>query len=247
MASICVCPPPTPLPKMVRLSVSFVPLTMSFAHFCSRLLLPPPSFWVEALHTTTHLLNFLPTKTLQPSTPHFALFGTLPQYDHMRVFGCICYPNLSTTASHMIAPHSTMCVFLGYSAQHKGYQCLDLTSNKVIISRHIARPHPSLRRILSFWITLIMCRPPLDQHNPLCLQVPLFVVSARARGSQHATPTDGLRCAGSSPLLTEQSPLGDLHCAGSSPLLAERSLPGASTSLDTTQPRAAVSPPSPST
>jgi len=29
----------------------------------------PPSFWVEALHTATHLLNILPTKTLDHFTP----------------------------------------------------------------------------------------------------------------------------------------------------------------------------------
>ena len=30
-----------------------------------------------------------------------------------------------------------MCVFLGYSAHHKGYCCLDLSTNRVIISRHV--------------------------------------------------------------------------------------------------------------
>ena len=30
-----------------------------------------------------------------------------------------------------------MCIFLGYSAQHKGYRYLDLTSNRVITSRHV--------------------------------------------------------------------------------------------------------------
>jgi hypothetical protein len=30
---------------------------------------PPPSYWVEALHVATHLLNILPTKTFQSSIP----------------------------------------------------------------------------------------------------------------------------------------------------------------------------------
>jgi len=97
----------------------------------------PPSYWVEALSTATVLLNILPTKTLQFSTPHFALFAKLPTYDHLRVFGCKCYPNLSATAPHKLAPRSALCVFLGYSAHHKGYRCLDLSSNRVIISRHV--------------------------------------------------------------------------------------------------------------
>lgn len=85
----------------------------------------------------THLLNILPTKTLSFSTPHFALFGVQPSYEHLRVFGCKCYPNLSATAAHKLAPRSSLCVFLGYSPHHKGYVCLDRHSNRTIISRHV--------------------------------------------------------------------------------------------------------------
>ena len=105
----------------------------------------PPSYWVEGLHTATHLLNLLPTKTLASSTPHLALFGVAPSYDHLRVFGCACYPNLSSTAAHKLAPRSTLCVFLGDSAHHKGYRCLDLQSNRVIISRHVVFDETSFR------------------------------------------------------------------------------------------------------
>jgi hypothetical protein len=92
----------------------------------------PPTFWVEALHTATLLLNILPTKTLHFSTPHFALFKTVPSYEHLRVFGCTCYPNLSATTSHKLDHRSAKCVFLGYSPHHKRYWCLDLLSNHVI-------------------------------------------------------------------------------------------------------------------
>ena len=70
-------------------------------------------------------------------TPHFALYGTAPSYDHLRVFGCACYPNTSATAPHKLSPRSTRCLFLGYSPDHKGYRCLDLTSHRIIISRHV--------------------------------------------------------------------------------------------------------------
>jgi len=97
----------------------------------------PPSYWVEALSTATGLLNILPTRTLAFSTPHLALYDTPPVYDHLRVFGCKCYPNLSATAPHKLAPKSALCVFLGYSDHHKGYRFLDLSSNHIIISRHV--------------------------------------------------------------------------------------------------------------
>jgi hypothetical protein len=94
-------------------------------------------YWAEALTTATYLLNRLPTKAVAHPTPYFAIFGTHPYYDHLHVFGCACYPNLASTTPHKLAPHSTRCVFLGYSLDHKGYQCLDLTSHRVLISRHV--------------------------------------------------------------------------------------------------------------
>jgi hypothetical protein len=97
----------------------------------------PPIYWVEALHTSTHLLNLHPTKTLRNQTPHEYLHKTPPQYADLRVFGCLCYPNLSATAANKLAPRSTACVFLGYPSNHKGYRCLDLTTNRIIISRHV--------------------------------------------------------------------------------------------------------------
>lgn len=52
----------------------------------------PPSYCVDALHTTTHVNNILPTKVLQSHTPHFALHGVHPTYTHLRIFGYACYP-----------------------------------------------------------------------------------------------------------------------------------------------------------
>jgi IS30 family transposase len=64
----------------------------------------PPAYWVEALHTATYLVNRLPTKTLAFSTPYTSLYSTQPSYDHLRVFGCACYPNMSATAPHKLSP-----------------------------------------------------------------------------------------------------------------------------------------------
>ena len=93
----------------------------------------PPRFRAEGFHTATYLINRLTSTTSPAPTPHLALFGTPPRYDHIRVFGCACYPNTSATASHKLAPRSTR-VFLGYSPDHKGYRCFDLTSRRVLIS-----------------------------------------------------------------------------------------------------------------
>jgi hypothetical protein len=97
----------------------------------------PKCYWAEGLHTAVYLLNRLPTKTISAACPHVALFGSAPSYEHLRVFSCACYPNIATTAPHKLAPRSTRCVFLGYSTDHKGYRCPDLSTNRLIVSRHV--------------------------------------------------------------------------------------------------------------
>jgi hypothetical protein len=38
---------------------------------------------------------------------------------------------------HKLAPHSTPCVFLGYSPHRKGYLCLDRQTNRIIMLCHV--------------------------------------------------------------------------------------------------------------
>ncbi|KAI3669791.1 hypothetical protein L6452_41198 [Arctium lappa] len=97
----------------------------------------PPTFWVEALHTAAYLHNILPTKRLNFFTPTFALYLRHPTYDHLRVFGCACYPNSSATQPHKLHTHSVRCIFLGYPPDFRGYRCFDPTTGKVTISRHV--------------------------------------------------------------------------------------------------------------
>jgi hypothetical protein len=97
----------------------------------------PPIFWAEALITATHLLNIRPTKPLNLKTPHESLFHKQPSYDHLRVYGCLCFPNLSATAPNKLAPRSVPCVFIGYPTEHKGYRCYHIPTKRVYISRHV--------------------------------------------------------------------------------------------------------------
>ncbi|KAJ9544405.1 hypothetical protein OSB04_024112 [Centaurea solstitialis] len=97
----------------------------------------PPKFWVEALLSSVHTFNLLPSTTIQYKTPFEVLFGFSPTYSHLRVFGCLCYPNTAPTAPHKLAPRSSTCVYIGPSTDHRGYRCLDLITQKVIISRHV--------------------------------------------------------------------------------------------------------------
>ena len=83
----------------------------------------------------THLLNILPSVSISNDTPHYRLFHRHPTYDHLRVFGCLCFPRLHAT--HKLQPRSTPCIFLGYPTYHRGFRCFDLSTRKIIIYRHV--------------------------------------------------------------------------------------------------------------
>ena len=97
----------------------------------------PPAYWAEALAVATFLLNHCPSQALDFRIPYTLLYQKPPSFSDLRVFGCLCYPNQSATAPHKLAPRSTACVFLGYPASHRGYRCPDLTTHRIIISRHV--------------------------------------------------------------------------------------------------------------
>jgi hypothetical protein len=74
---------------------------------------------------------------IQVACPHLALFGSTLSYEHLHILRCSCYPNMIATVQHKLSPCSTRCVFLGYSTDHKGYRCLDLSTNRLIVSRYV--------------------------------------------------------------------------------------------------------------
>ncbi|GJX03543.1 ribonuclease H-like domain-containing protein [Tanacetum coccineum] len=95
----------------------------------------PPTFWVEALNMATHLLNILPSTAITNEIPYTRLFGKQPDYSLLRTFGCLCYPHLYP--NHKLEPRATPSILLGHASNHRGYRCLDLHTNKIIISRHV--------------------------------------------------------------------------------------------------------------
>lgn len=84
-----------------------------------------PTYWVEALHTAVHLLNILPSSSIQNKVPYTLLYHKEPSYSHLKTIGCLCFPNLNHSYLHKLAARSTPCLFLGYPTNHKGYRCLE--------------------------------------------------------------------------------------------------------------------------
>uniref|UniRef100_A0A2N9FKJ8 Integrase catalytic domain-containing protein n=1 Tax=Fagus sylvatica TaxID=28930 RepID=A0A2N9FKJ8_FAGSY len=97
----------------------------------------PITHWTYAVTTALHLINRLPTPRLSHKSPWEKLFHKPPDISHFRTFGCICFPHLRPYNTHKLQPRTTSCIFLGYPAHTKGYICLDPTTKRVYISRHV--------------------------------------------------------------------------------------------------------------
>ncbi|KAG8478760.1 hypothetical protein CXB51_028634 [Gossypium anomalum] len=96
----------------------------------------PMKLWGYAFCSAVHLINQLPTPVLNRQSPYQSLFGCEPTYDHLRVFGCCCFPYLRPFVKHKLEFQSQPSTFLGYSTYHKGYFCLT-PDGKVVVSRHV--------------------------------------------------------------------------------------------------------------
>lgn len=97
----------------------------------------PSRFWAEALSTATYLMNCKPCHSSSLRMPHELLLSVASDYSLLRVFGCLCFPNTTSTSRHKLDHRSIQCVFLGYPPDHRRYRCYDLASHHVITSRHV--------------------------------------------------------------------------------------------------------------
>ncbi|GJV31640.1 ribonuclease H-like domain-containing protein [Tanacetum coccineum] len=95
----------------------------------------PPNYWTEALNMAVYLVNILPSRAIENEVPFTCLFGTKPDYSLLCVFGCLCYPHLDN--EHKLGARATPSIYLRHASNHRGYRCLDLNTNKIIISRHV--------------------------------------------------------------------------------------------------------------
>lgn len=97
----------------------------------------PLPYWEDAFVTATYLINRLPTPVLHNKSPFELVYHRLHEYSFLRVFGCACWTYLRPYNHHKTDFRSATCIFLGYSPSHHGYKCLDLSSGRTYIARHV--------------------------------------------------------------------------------------------------------------
>lgn len=79
----------------------------------------PIRFWGDCILAAADLINLMPSSVLQWKTSYEVLMGKVPDYSHLRVIGCLCYPAIKT--SDKFAPRAKRCIMLGYPYAKKGY------------------------------------------------------------------------------------------------------------------------------
>ena len=94
----------------------------------------PLKLWWNAFHIAIFLINSIPTPTLNNISPYQKLFHQKPYYNFLRTSSCACYPYLRPLNRHKLEFRLGRCVFIGYSSQHKGYQCLHFFGRVYILN-----------------------------------------------------------------------------------------------------------------
>ena len=92
---------------------------------------------MQSFQIVVYLINLLPTKVLHYQTTLHILFHKIPNYNHLHIFGCLCFPSLRPYMANKPSHRSIPCVFLGYAPSHKGYFCFDSESGHFYVLRHV--------------------------------------------------------------------------------------------------------------
>ena len=90
----------------------------------------PKYLWGDAILTASYLINRMPTKILQYTTPQGCLKKVLPKSRinselPLKIFGCTAYVHIPKRSTSKLDPRAEKCVFVGYTPNKKGYKCFN--------------------------------------------------------------------------------------------------------------------------
>lgn len=92
----------------------------------------PFDFWGECILTAGYLINRTPTPLNKGKTPYELLFGHSPSYNHIRIFGSLCFASKIPRDRNKFSSRSRKCIFVGYPYGKKGGDCMILKTKSFL-------------------------------------------------------------------------------------------------------------------
>ena len=94
-------------------------------------------FWEDAVATANYIHNRLPHKGINNRIPFETLTKRKVYYNNIRVFGCKVFYFIPKTFRSKFQNNASPGIFLRYSENPTAYKILNITNNKIIISRNV--------------------------------------------------------------------------------------------------------------
>jgi hypothetical protein len=90
------------------------------------------TYWVEAIHTTVHVLNKSHLRPQSDKTPYELWYGRPASIKHFKVFGSKCYIKNNDENLGKYDGRADEGIFLGYAKNSKGYRCYNKRLHKMV-------------------------------------------------------------------------------------------------------------------
>jgi hypothetical protein len=90
------------------------------------------TYWVEAIHTTIHILNKSHLRPHSDKTPYELWYGKLASIKHFKVFGSKFYIKNNNENLGKYDDRVDEGIFLGYATNSKGYRCFNKRFHKLV-------------------------------------------------------------------------------------------------------------------
>ena len=91
----------------------------------------------KVVNTTTHLINKGPSTPLNFKLPEEVWSGKKVNLSYLKVFGCVSYVHIDSTARTKLDAKSKKCFFVGYGDSELGYRFWDDQNWKIINSKDV--------------------------------------------------------------------------------------------------------------
>lgn len=108
----------------------------------------PKSLWAEAMNTASYVMNRIFNRNKSP-TPYELWCGKVPEYDHMRTFGCDAYALVPEVSRKKWDSKADKMVLVGYTDTLKKYRLYDPIKHRVVIAKHVRFDESSKNLVVS--------------------------------------------------------------------------------------------------